>query len=305
MRILITGGTGLIGRRLCTALLAQGHQLTVLSRRSQQVAALCGDGVTAIASLDEYHRDVSFDAVINLAGEPIVDARWSDRRKQILRQSRIDLTESLIQKMREASTLPQVFLSGSAIGYYGDGGDVVLSEQAQAGGDFAAQLCVDWEAAAMAAAALGIRTCILRTGLVLDVAGGMLKKMHLPFNLCLGARIGNGYQWMSWVHCDDYVAMLLFLLQHKSAAGCFNMVAPEPVTNRKFTRLLAVALNRPVFFVTPAFLLKIALGDMSQLLTGGQRVIPAKISALGYQFQHPSLLPALTDLLKRSRSMSG
>ncbi|MFZ6863591.1 TIGR01777 family oxidoreductase [Undibacterium sp. Ji67W] len=300
MRILITGGTGLIGRRLCAALLAQGHQLTVLSRRSQQVPGLCGAGVIGMDSLDKYQRDTQFDAVINLAGEPIVDARWSAERKQILRQSRIDLTECLIQKMREASYRPQIFLSGSAIGYYGNGGDVILSEQAEAGGDFGAQLCVDWEAAAMAAAALGIRTCILRTGLVLDDNGGMLRKMQLPFSLGLGARIGNGYQWMSWIHIDDYVAILLFLLQHESAAGCFNMVAPEPVTNRKFTRLLAVALHRPVIFVTPAFLLKLALGEMSELLIGGQRVIPAKISALGYQFKYPSLLPALTDLLKRT-----
>ncbi|MFZ6688347.1 TIGR01777 family oxidoreductase [Undibacterium sp. SXout11W] len=301
MRILITGGTGLIGRRLCAALHAQGHQLTVLSRRSQQVSTLCGAGVLAMSSLDEYQTDTHFDAVINLAGEPIVDTRWSESRKQILRQSRIDLTEGLMQKMREASSRPQIFLSGSAIGYYGDGGDVILSEQAEAGGDFGAQLCVDWEAAAMAAAAMGIRTCILRTGLVLDSAGGMLQKMHLPFSLGLGARIGNGYQWMSWIHIDDYVAILLFLLQHKSAAGCFNMVAPEPVTNRKFTRLLALALRRPVIFVTPAFLLKLVLGEMSELLIGGQRVIPAKISALGYQFKHPSLLPALTDLLKHTK----
>jgi len=300
MEILITGGTGLIGRRLCAVLSAQGHTLTVLSRRSKQVAELCGTDVKPMTSLDEYHSGVRFDAVINLAGEPIVDARWSVKRKQILRQSRIDLTHSLLQKIYQASYRPQVFLSGSAIGFYGNGGDVVFSEQAPAGGDFGAQLCVDWEAAAMAAAAMGIRTCILRTGLVLDSAGGMLQKMRLPFSLGLGTRIGNGYQWMSWIHIHDYIAIMLFLLQHENAEGCFNMVAPEPVTNRKFTRLLAVALHRPVLFVAPAFLLKLALGEMSELIVGGQRVIPAKIKAAGYEFIYPSLLPALTDLLKRS-----
>ena len=301
MEILITGGTGLIGRRLCAARTAQGYSLTVLSRRSKMVPTLCGAGVKAISSLDEYHSDLCFDAVINLAGEPIADARWSEQRKQKLRQSRIDLTESLMQKIRMASHRPKVFLSGSAVGFYGNGGDVVFSEQAPAGGDFAAQLCVDWEAAGMGAAAMGIRTCILRTGLVLDNTGGILQKMRLPFSLGLATRIGDGYQWMSWIHMQDYIAIVLFLLQHENAVGCFNLVAPEPVTNRKFTRLLAIALHRPVLFVTPAFFLNLVLGDMAELVVGGQRVIPAKLKSLGYEFKYPSLLPALTDLLRSSR----
>ncbi|MFZ6849666.1 TIGR01777 family oxidoreductase [Undibacterium sp. RuRC25W] len=298
MQILITGGTGLIGRRLCAALIAGGHELTVLSRRPQQVAQLCGNNVKPMSSLDEYLPDSRFDAVINLVGEPIVDARWTERRKQLLRQSRIELTEALLQKIHQARYRPKVFLSGSAIGFYGDGGDVLLSEQSAAGGDFGAHLCVDWEAAAMTAASLGLRTCILRTGLVLDSAGGMLKKMRLPFSLGLGARIGHGRQWMSWIHIQDYIAIVLFLLEHENAAGCFNMVAPEPVTNRQFTRLLGKALHRPAIFVAPALLLKLAMGEMSELLLGGQRVVPAKIQTLGYVFRYPSLLPALTDLLQ-------
>jgi len=300
MHILMTGGTGLIGRRLCVALTAKGHTITVLSRRPQQVKQLCGENVRPMASLDEYYPDSRFDAVINLAGEPIVDARWTARRKQQLRQSRIELTEVLLQKVHQAKVRPQIFLSGSAIGVYGDGGDALLSEQSPAGGDFGAQLCVDWEAAAMRAASLGARTCILRTGLVLDGTGGMLHKMRLPFSLGLGARIGNGRQWMSWVHIEDYVAMTLFLLEHESAAGCFNMVAPEAVTNREFTQSLGKALHRPALFVAPAPMLKIAMGEMSTLLIGGQHVVPAKIQSLGYAFRFPSLLPALTDLLHPS-----
>ena len=296
MHILITGGTGMIGRRLCAALLADGHQLTVLSRRPQTVAAICGAAVHSMADLHEYHSDMVFDAIINLAGEAIADARWSPARQQILRTSRIALTELLLQKVHAAQRRPQVFLSGSAVGFYGDSGATPLSEQAAAGGDFSAQLCVDWEAAANQAAAMGIRTCILRTGLVLDASGGMLKKMHLPFQLGLGARLGQGSQWMSWVHVADYVDMLRFLLTQTEAAGCFNMVAPEPVSNRQFTAALAHALHRPAPWLIPAFVLRLAMGEMSSLLLGGQRVLPAKISALGYRFRFTRLADALADL---------
>src|SRR5512145_3203401 len=209
MRILITGGTGLIGSHLCKALLAEGHELTVLSRNPASVPAKCGAGVRAMTALDEYLPDRAFDAVINLAGEPIVDALWTARRKQVLWDSRVTLTRELVGHIAAASHKPTVLISGSAVGYYGNRGDDALDEAAHAGADFAARLCKAWEDAARVAEQGGVRVCLLRTGLILIAKCGLLGRMMLPFKLGLGARLGNGRQWMSWVHIDDYVAMVL------------------------------------------------------------------------------------------------
>jgi uncharacterized protein len=299
MRILITGGTGLIGRHLCRALLAEGHQLTVLSRHPETVAVKCGAEVQAMKSLDEWISELTFDAVINLAGEPIVDAYWSVRRKQALRNSRIALTEKLVQCIVAAKQKPSVLLSGSAVGYYGNCGDKELYESTSAGNDFAASLCRDWEGAALAAKASGVRVCLLRTGLVLSRNGGLLGKMLLPFKLGMGARLGNGKQWMSWVHIDDYVAMVLHLLQDEQLSGPFNMTAPNPVTNAEFTKLLAHTLHRPALFVVPDFMLRLAMGERATLMLEGQRVLPANLTDAGYQFNCPKLANALDDLLSR------
>jgi len=298
MRILITGGTGLIGRRLCKALLAQGHDLTVLSRKPESVAAKCGANVHAIAALDEWQPELTLDAIINLAGEPIVDARWTAQRKQILWNSRVTLTEQLVQRIAAAQHKPQVLLSGSAIGYYGDRGDAVLDESAEAGADFAARLCAAWEAAALGAESLGVRVCLLRTGLVLSRQGGLLVRMLLPFKFGLGARIGSGKQWMSWIHIDDYVAMLLKLLNEVHARGPYNMTAPQPATNREFTATLATVLHHPAPFVMSAWFLKTLMGERACLLLEGQRVLPDRIEAAGYRFAITTLPDALQDLLE-------
>ncbi|MDO8991375.1 MAG: TIGR01777 family oxidoreductase [Sideroxyarcus sp.] len=299
MRILITGGTGLIGRHLCKALLAEGHQLTVLSRRPETVAVKCGAVVQAMASLEEWNPSQTFDAVINLAGEPIVDAWWSAARKQVLRDSRIALTEKLVQRIAAAKQKPSVLLSGSAVGYYGDRGDTELDETAAAGSDFAATLCKDWEAAAFAAENMGVRVCLLRTGLILSERGGLLGRMSLPFKLGLGARLGSGKQWMSWIHIADYVAMALRLLGDEKMRGPFNMTAPNPVTNAEFTRSLARSFHRPACFVAPGLFLKLAMGERSALLLEGQRVLPVKLTAAGGQFNYPNLGSALDDLLNQ------
>jgi len=296
MRILITGGTGLIGRHLCQVLLKAGHEITVLSRQPASVKGKCGAAVRAFGSLDEWGVDEIFDAVINLAGEPIVDARWTEKRKELLWRSRVTLTEDLVKRMAASHHKPTVLLSGSAVGYYGDCGHKVLDESAPTASDFGAKLCNAWEHAAHQAMALNVRVCLLRTGLVLDRSGGILGKMLLPFKLGLGARLGDGSQWMSWVHIDDYVAMVLVLLHNANATGPYNMTAPEPVTNRAFTAKLARALHRPSFFVAPAWLLKLALEDRAYLLLGGQKVMPTKITALGYRFLHVKLEDALSDL---------
>ena len=299
MHILITGGTGLIGRQLCKALLAERHELTVLSRNPASVPAKCGTGVHAMAALGEWRPDITFDAVINLAGEPIVDARWTERRKQVLRESRVTLTGELVKHISSAGRKPAVLLSGSAVGYYGNRGGDALDETAGAGMDFAAQMCKAWEDAARAAEQVGVRVCLLRTGLVLSNKGGLLGKMLLPFKLGLGARLGDGKQWMSWVHIDDYVAMLLRLLHDAQASGPYNMTAPQPATNAEFTAALAKTLHRPALFAAPAPLLKLAMGERACLMLEGQKVLPGKMSAAGYRFQFTCLDDALGNLLRK------
>ncbi|WP_395009626.1 TIGR01777 family oxidoreductase [Undibacterium sp.] len=298
MHILITGGTGLIGRSLCAALTALGAQITVLSRRPQQVASLCGSRVQAMQSLDEWTPDIRFDAVINLAGEPIVDAYWTERRKQVLRDSRIHLTHQLVEKIQQAKSKPDVLISGSAIGYYGIVPEQSLGEDAPCGQDFSAQLCVDWEQAAKEAKESGVRVVLLRTGLVLDETGGMLKKLVLPFQLALGSRLGDGKQWMSWIHWQDYLRAVLFLLNNAKAEGAYNLTAPEPVTNAVFTKTLAQTLDRPAFFVAPAFVLKLVMGERSDLLLGGQKVLPQRLEESGFVFEFPELPNALQEILK-------
>jgi uncharacterized protein (TIGR01777 family) len=289
----------LIGRQLCKSLLAEGHELTVLSRNRDSVPAKCGAGVHSMAGLDEWRSDQTFDAIINLAGEPIIDARWTAQRKRLLWDSRVSLTKSLVQRIAAAQHKPRVLLSGSAIGYYGNRGDAVLDESAAAGEDFAARLCKAWEEAARDAELFGVRVCFLRTGLVLSRRGGLLGRMQLPFKLCLGARLGDGNQWMSWVHIDDHVGMLLSLLRDAQASGPYNMTAPQPATNNEFTETLAKVLHRPAPFFMPAMLLKPVLGERASLLLEGQRVVPAKMMEEGYRFSFTNLADALHDLLDK------
>lgn len=293
MKILVTGGTGLIGRSLCRVLLAAGHQLTVLSRKPESVKGKCGEAVEAISSLAQWDDTRVFDAVINLAGEPIVDARWTKSRRKALWDSRVTLTQQLVERIRHATHKPAVLLSGSAIGYYGDRGDQVLDESSDGADDYAAKLCQAWEAAAGQASALGVRVCLLRTGLVLSRQGGLLGRMLLPFRLALGARLGDGRQWMSWILLDDYAAIVIRLLTNPAIAGPVNMTAPEPVTNEDFTANLARLLHRPALFAVPGCVLKFALGERADMMLAGQRVLPAKIAADGFRFAFPDIAPAL------------
>ncbi|MEM7194456.1 MAG: TIGR01777 family oxidoreductase [Pseudomonadota bacterium] len=295
MKILITGGTGLIGRALCARL--GSHDVTVFSRVPSRVTELCGNDVRSMSSLDDWIPSASFDAVINLAGEPIVGRRWSEARKNMLRDSRIGVTAELLEKMQSADVRPQTFISGSAIGLYGDCGSVEIDESSPAASDFGATLCRDWEQAALKAADMNIRTCAIRTGLVLSADGGVLKQMLLPFRLGLGSRIGSGSQWMSWIHIQDQVGAILHLLHNDSCEGAYNLTAPEPVTNSIFTKQLASAVNRPSFLVTPKWALDLLLGESAMLLTGGQRVLPSRLLESGYRFRYPELRQVLNDLL--------
>jgi len=301
MKILITGGTGLIGRALCRVLLEEGHELTVLSRDPASVKTRCGEAVQPMLGLGEWDETREFAAVINLAGEPIVDVRWSVSRKKALWDSRVGVTQQLVDCIRRAQHRPKVLLSGSAVGYYGDRGDEVLDESSSGAADYAAKLCAAWESAAQQAAGFGVRVCLLRTGLVLSRDGGLLTRMLTPFKLGLGARLGDGKQWMSWIQIDDYVALVLRLLACEDLTGPVDMTAPQPVTNRDFTAALAAALRRPAIFAAPACLLRGVLGERAPMLLGGQRVLPAKMMAHGYQFMHPQLISALrTEIGKRA-----
>lgn len=294
MHILITGATGFIGTALCTRLLTSGHTLTALTRDPARAAARV-PGVRAIATLDDA-RDV--EAVVNLAGEPLADGRWNTVRKQAFRDSRLGTTQQLVAWMARQPVRPRVLVSGSAIGYYGPRDDTALDESAPPGDDFAAQLCRDWETEAMQAETLDVRTCRVRIGIVLGTQGGALAKMLPPFRLGAGGPMGDGRQWMSWIHRDDLVRLIQWLLERDQAGGAYNGTAPTPVTNRAFATALGAALHRPALLPTPAIALKLAFGEMAQLLLTGQRVLPAHALAEGFTFQFPTLDTALADLLR-------
>ncbi|MBD9513296.1 TIGR01777 family oxidoreductase [Pseudomonas sp. PDM22] len=301
MHILLTGGTGLIGRRLCRRWSAEGHQLTVLSRQPQRVASLCGETVRGIADFEAY-GDGPLDAVVNLAGEPIADKPWSARRKALLWDSRVRLTERLVSWLEGRSQRPVVLINGSAVGWYGDAGERPLEENsAAAGEDFASELCLAWEQIAREAEALGIRVVLVRTGLVLAPEGGFLKRLLPPFRLGAGGRLGDGRQWMSWIHIEDQIALIDFLLRKADAAGPYNACAPQPVRNRDFTQELGQALHRPTLVPVPGFALRLLLGEMSTLLLGGQRIVPRRLLDAGFEFRFPEFKEALADVLQEKR----
>jgi uncharacterized protein (TIGR01777 family) len=299
MHILLTGGTGLIGRQLCRHWLSQGHRLTVWSRKPAKVAKVCGAQVRAIARLEDIGQE-PVDAIINLAGAPIADRLWTSRRKALLWSSRITLTETLLAWLESREQKPQVLISGSAIGWYGDGGERELTEASPPViDDFASQLCIAWEETAQRAEALGIRVILIRTGLVLSAEGGFLSRLLLPFKLGLGGPIGNGRQWMPWIHINDQIALIDFLLHRNEASGPYNACAPKPVRNREFAKTLADVLHRPAFMPMPALALRVGLGELSLLLLGGQKAVPARLLEAGFTFQFTDLRAALDDLSSR------
>ena len=299
MHILLTGGTGLIGRKLCQHWVGQGHRLTVLSRQPGQVKQLCGASVRGVAQLEEI-GDETVDAVVNLAGAPIADRPWTARRRALLWSSRITLTERLLAWLESRTQRPEVLISGSAVGWYGDGGERELNETSQpVKEDFASHLCIAWEETALRAEALCVRVVLVRTGLVLASQGGFLKRLVLPFKLGLGGPIGSGRQWMPWVHIDDQIALIDFLLHQTQCRGPYNACAPEPVRNREFARQLGRALHLPAFLPLPSLLLKAGLGELSGLLLGGQRARPVALQAAGFNFRYSELSAALTELSRR------
>lgn len=304
MNIVVTGGTGFIGSALCRSLLNEGHRVGILTRRPRQVVRQTDAQINWVLWNG---RDTGpweevldgADAVINLAGAPIAEARWTDARKQLLTDSRVLTTRLLVRAMSRRSAKPATFISASGIGYYGASDDRRLDEGSARGQGFLADLCLAWEAEALRAAEFGARVVLLRTGMVLEQDGGALPKMLLPFRFFAGGPIMPGSQWVSWIHRQDHIGLIQWALTTTSASGPINAVAPEPVTMKTFCEVLGQVLQRPSWLPVPRLSLKILLGELATLLTTGQRVIPAKAVGGGYGFQYPTLEPALRAILKK------
>lgn len=299
MRILISGGSGFIGSALTAHLQRDGADVTWLSRRASTPAP---DGVE-VRTYSQLWADDRFDAVVSLAGAGIADRRWSDARKQQLQDSRLIPTRVVTDWIRSAQAPPKVLLSGSAIGWYGAQGDAPLDETSAPHDEFQHRLCADWEQAACAVEDR-VPVVLLRTGVVLHPAGGMLQRLRMPFQLGLGARLGDGRQVLSWIAREDWIDAAVSLLRaHLDGAadaptGAFNLTAPEPVANARFTRALADALRRPALLAVPAKALELGLGEMATLLVDGQCVLPARLEQRGHAFAWPQLEPYLDSVLR-------
>jgi len=280
-RVTVTGATGLIGRHLVERLRERGDEVVTLPG-AEAVAG--GNSVAAALA--------GADAVVHLAGEPVAQ-RWSDDVKRRIRDSRVEGARKLVEAMRGSGERPAVFVSASAVGYYGPRGDEEVDETELPGTDFLAQVCVDWEAAADGAGELGVRVVKLRNGVVLDRRGGALKQMLTPFRLGLGGPVAGGRQWMPWIHMDDAVGMALSAIDDAAWSGPVNVTAPAPVRNREFSKALGRALHRPAIAPVPKLALKVMFGEMGEVVATGQRVVPRRAQQLGYQFQHPEIDEAL------------
>jgi len=294
-RAAITGVTGYIGRGLPALLAAKGMAVTGVSRSGKGEAA----GVDRWQTPDQLDFS-GCGAVINLAGEPI-NQRWTEEKRRRFRESRVDHTRKVVAAIGRlpASERPRVLVSGSAVGFYGDGKDEFLTEEAPAGSDYLSELCRDWEEAASEAQGLGVRVVTLRTGVVLGRGGDAFEKLRKIFGMGLGGRLGDGHQWMPWIHVDDLRAAIIHAVVSESLAGPVNGSAPAPERNRDFTRKLASAMHRPAIFPVPAFALRLVLGDFATALLSSQRAVPSALVADGFRFRFETLEEALPDLLDK------
>jgi len=301
MKILITGASGLVGSALGEAVAGEGHTICRLVRPDSEHDRGAGFGVAWNPATGELGgAAVGADAVVNLAGASIAGGRWTNARKKVLRDSRVDTTRALVGALAKMAARPRVLISASAVGYYGRRGDELLTEASTPSNDFLASISAEWEAEARKAEALGIRVVLVRFGVILARHGGALPQMMFPFRFGVGGKIGSGRQWMPWLTLDDAIAIIRFAVNNESVSGPLNAVAPQPMQNAEFTRVLAAVMHRPAIFPAPAFALRILLGEMADaLLLGSQRAVPAVLEKLGYSFLHPSLEPALQFILKK------
>jgi uncharacterized protein len=298
MNLIITGASGFIGSELVERL-GSAHDLKLLTRQRPKKAVLSRTqwilwepGVPG-----EWERCVEgADGIINLAGEPIANKRWSLEQKDRIRFSRVNTTRALVRAIAKAKAKPKFLISGSAVGYYGPRGDEPLTENSPAGAGFLADVCREWEDEARQAQGHGVRVALLRTGIVLGKGEGALAKMVKPFKLFAGGYLGSGKQWMPWIHVEDEVGLIQFLMDHENAAGAFNATAPNPVTMEEFCKVLGSVLNRPSWAPVPASALTLLLGEMAEMLLTGQRAVPKAAQDLGYSFRYPNILEALRSL---------
>lgn len=300
MRILIAGGTGLIGSALADSLQADGHQVAILSRNPAQVRP----GLQGVSweETDLVKATSRSDAIINLAGESLAGSnpllmRWTEKRKHRILSSRLKVGAALLEAIKKSDPKPTIMIQASAIGYYGNRGETAADESTPAGSDFLAQVCLDWEESTREVEQLGIRRVVVRIGLVLSKQGGLLPLLSLPFRLLLGGRLGSGQQYMSWIHIDDIVGAINYLLLHPENQGVYNLTAPEPVTNSAFAHTLGQVLHKPVWFPVPALALKLLLGDAATLALDGRQVLPGRLQRTTYQFHFSELESALESLL--------
>lgn len=301
MRVVITGGSGLIGSEVARDLGGAGYEVVILTRDPAKAGplppntrAVRWDGRTAEGWGSLLDGETG---IVHLAGESIASGRWTAEKKRRIRDSRVESGKAVLEAIRQAATKPRVLLQGSAVGYYGPRGDEVVTEHHPAGSDFLADVCVAWEASTAEAEALGVRRALLRTGIVLSRKGGALPKMALPFRMMAGGPLGSGRQWVPWIHIADEAGAIRFLLENGDASGPFNLTAPTPLRNRDFSRALGKALRRPALAPAPSFALRAVLGEMADMLLEGQRAVPQRLLEAGYVFRYPEALPALRHLL--------
>lgn len=295
MRILITGGSGLIGKSLSSYFQDKGYRLFWLTRKGEGDSQIHWDpekGILEPAALE------GFSAIIHLAGENIASQRWTVEQKRKIRESRLNGTSLLVNAIQKLKSPPSTFISASATGYYGSRGEEILTEESQKGKGFLADLCQEWEAATEPLRGKGIRVIHTRFGLVLSREGGALQKMLLPFQLGLGGPVGNGRQYWSWISLPDLVSAIDFLMEHHDLSGPFNLVSPQPVTNREFAKILGESIRRPAFLSLPAAAAKIVLGEMAEaLLLCSARVLPQKLMQNRFEFQHRTLREAFASMI--------
>ena len=300
MRVIITGGTGLIGTALTKLLSSNNHEIFILTRRFPDNPKLRA-GVQHVqwdaATAEGWgHLVDGADAVINLAGEGIADGRWSEERKRRIYASRVNAGKAVMEAITAAATKPKVLIQASGVDYYGPHYDEILTEDAAPGSGFLAQVCFDWEASTAEAERLGVRRAVIRSGVVLSNDGGAWPQIVLPFKLFAGGPIGSGNQYWPWIHIDDEVQAIRFLLDNENASGAFNLSAPAPLTNKEFALTLGKVMGRPAFFPVPSAVLKIAFGEMSTVLLDGKRAVPHHLLELGYSFKYPTAEAAFRDL---------
>jgi uncharacterized protein (TIGR01777 family) len=293
MQVLVSGGTGFVGQALCPRLASSGHDVVVLSRQSSP--RLPKGAARAVRKLDGLDAG-EFGAVVNLAGAPIGDARWTDSRRKLLLDSRVDVTRSIVEWIGRARHAPPALISASAVGWYGEQGDREITEDTPPTPGFTHDLCAAWEAEAERATAHGARVCRMRIGVVLDRDGGALAKMLPAFRMGAGGRLGSGRHWFPWIHREDLAAICQWLLENPRARGVYNAGAPNPVTNAEFTRALGRALGRPTVLPMPAAALKLLFGDLSELLLVSDRMLPRRLLEAGFRFRYPDLEPALAAI---------